>query len=186
MSLSLTQKRFLSSLNPLAIAGVVYFLILFRSTSDPIMPSVIREWDILLPFAVYIGQRRNLLEGVLLVLFISHLYSLASVAPIGVFAIHYCAVFFAARFLIYVVYADRIGSIWALLFVLALASRIVYPFIAGGFGHGWPLFSFRNLLFFGFFINSTLGVVIYWGITWIDRLTFKIAPRNIELGEGQI
>lgn len=181
-----SQRRFLSSLNPVLLGGLVYILIIFRTTSEATMPTVLRQWELLLPFVIYVGQRRALLEGVLLVLFMTHLYSLNSVAPIGVFAIHYVAIFFAARLLIYAVYANTWTSILTLIFLLSFASRILLPLIADGFGHGWAILSWRNIMLGSLFINSGLGLVTYWALALIDKVTYKVAPINIELGGDEV
>lgn len=184
--LSPSQRRFLSSLNPVLLGGLVYILILFRTSGEATLPTILRRWELLLPFVIYVGQRRALLEGVLLVLFMTHLYSLNSVAPIGVFAIHYVIIFFAARLLIYAVYANTWTSILGLIFLLSFVSRLLLSVVADGFGHGWPMFSWRNLMLGSLFINSGLGLVIYWALGWIDKITYKVAPINIELAGDEL
>lgn len=164
----------------------MYWLILFRTTLEPIMPSVLRQWDILLPFVIYVGQRRTLIEGILLVLFVSHLYSLASVAPIGIFAVHYLLIFFAARGLIYAVFANTWITILGVLFLVSVVSRLTLPAVCLFFGFSWSVLSFRNLMVGSFFINAFLGLVLYMFLGLLDRLTFKVSPINIELAEGEV
>ena len=184
--LSPSQKRFLSSLNPLLLGGLVYLLIIVRTATDPILPSILRQWDLLLPFVVYVGQRRTLIEGILLVLFISHLFSLASVAPIGVFAVYYLALFFLARLLVYAVFANTWVTILGVLFLVSIVSRILLPLVTFFFGFTWSLLSFKNVMVGSFFVNAILGLFFYLVLSLVDRLTFKVNAISIELLEGEV
>lgn len=184
--LSPSQKRFLNSLNPLLIGAIVYSLILFRTTSAFLLPGVLRQWEILLPFIIYVGQRRTLVEGILLVLFLSHLYSLSSVAPIGVFAVYYTLIFFLARLLSYAVYANTWVTVIGVLFLVAAIGRVLLPFVCFFFGFSWSVLSLKNLAPMGVVINSVIGLAVYWGLALLDRLTFKLSPINIELAEGEV
>lgn len=180
------QKRFLSSLNPVLLGGFVYFLILFRTTSEAALPSVLRHWDLLLPFVVYVGQRRTIVEGLLLVLFMSHLFSLGSAAPIGLFAVHYLVIFLVARLLVYAIYANSWFSILWLIFLLGLLSRVTLPIVAHFFGHGWPVLTLRNFVPGALILNALFGLVTYGILGVIDRMTFKVGATNIELADRAI
>lgn len=147
---------------------------------------MLRQWDILLPFVIYVGQRRTLIEGILLVLFVSHLYSLSSVAPIGVFAVHYLIIFFAARGLVYTVFANTWFTILGVLFLVSIFSRLTLPAVCMFFGFSWSVFSFRNLMVGSFFVNAFLGLILYVFLSFLDRLTFKVSRINIELAEGEV
>ena len=184
--LQASQKRFLSSLNPVLLGLFVYFLIVFRSTSEFSFPTLLRRWDLLLPFVIYVGQRRTVVEGLLLVLFMSHLFSLSSSAPIGVFAIHYLVIFLVARFLVYGIYANTWLSILGLIFLLGLLSRVTLPLIAGFFNHGWPILTFRNFPPLSLFLNAVFGLLTYRCLGLIDQMTYKVAPLNIELSENYL
>src|SRR5690606_3721385 len=102
-----------------------------------VMPSVFRHWDVLLPFIVYFGQRRSVAEGLTLSILTAHLYSLSSVAPVGVFVLHYLSLFIVARVLSYVIYANQWVTILMLMLSLSLLARIVNIPIASLFGHSW-------------------------------------------------
>ena len=114
------------------------------------------------------------------------LRALASSAPIGVFAIYYLVFFVAARLLSVVVYASGWSSIFALMFVMATVGRIVLPIIASGFGHGWPIWTLRNWSFLGLLLNTFMGVLLYWSLVILDKVTFKAPRINIELGEDSL
>jgi len=177
------QKRLLSSLNPLFFVAVVFGLLLLRSAWTPLLPDFTRQWDVLLPFAVFFGQRRSLAEGLILCLFCSHLYSLCSAAPIGVFATNYLALFVISRLLSYVIYANTWFSILLLMLSLALLSRVVLTIVAMAFGHGWSLFSSENLTWWGLLFNGIFGYLVYGALGAIDRMTYKAPRINIELAE---
>jgi len=178
-----SQQRLLNSLNPVFVVMFVTGLILTRTTLEPIFPNVFRHWDLLLPFMVYFGQRRTLPEGLILALFNSHLYSLCSSAPIGVFALVYLVLFCIARLLSYVIYANTWVSILVLMFSLGLLTRILLYIAANVFGHGWHFFSFGNLAPTSLVFNAVMGYFVYSGLEWMDWFTNKVPRINIELGE---
>ncbi len=162
----------------------VFGLILTRTTMDPLFPSWFRYCDVLLPFVVYLGQRRALPEGLILTLFASHLYSLCSAAPIGVFTTNYLIIFVIARLMSYVIYANRSLSILVLIFSLTLLSHVTLSIIVTFFGHSWGVFTGGFGILFRALLNSALGGIIYGGLVLLDRLTFKAPRINIELSEG--
>jgi hypothetical protein len=163
------QKRLLSSLNPVFLVVFVFGIILLRTTSEAILPVVFRQWDVLLPFMVYFGQRRSLPEGLILSLFSSHLYSLCSAAPIGVFSTHYLTIFVVARLLSYVIYADAWLTVLVLIFSLSIFSRLMLTLVASAFGHGWPLFSTDNFVWWALLLNTFLGFLVYAWLETLDR-----------------
>lgn len=155
--------------------------VLVRTTAEPVMPFSFRRWDLLLAPMIYIGQRRSIHEGLLLVLFITHIFSLSSAAPIGVFVIYYLIVFVAARALSYVIYADQWLSILTVIGAFAIVARFILPAVAKGFGHGWPVFSWGNLSPMGILVNTFMGLGVYWVLSFLDRITLKAPPANIEI-----
>jgi hypothetical protein len=181
-----SQKRLLDSLNPLFLVGLVFGVILIRTTWEPLLPRFFHHWDVLLPFIIYFGHRRSMPEGIILSLFASHLYSLNSSAPIGVFTTHYLILFAVARLLSYVVYANRWFSVFLLLFSLTLLSRMVLAVTAGFFGHGWTVFSFSNFVWWAVLFNSVIGSLFFWMLELLDRATFKAPRINIELSESRL
>lgn len=162
----------------------VAVLILARTTLERMLPNLFRHWDVLLPFMVYFGQRRSLPEGLILSLFTSHLYSLSSIAPIGVFTSLYLVLFLVARLLSYVIYANAWVSILLLMLSLSLASRILLTLIATLFGHGWPLFATGNFIWWSLLFNAGMGFLTYTWLETLDRMTYKAPRMSIELGEG--
>lgn len=179
-----SQKRLLNSLNPLLVVGFVFGLILLRTTMDPLVPDWFRRAEILLPVIVYIGQRRPPIEGVILTLFTSHLYSLCSAAPIGVFTSQCLILFVVSRLLSYVTYVSSWFAIILLLFGLGLLWELSLCLVAASFGHGWPLFAGGFSLIGKWFLNAILGYFVYRGLELVDRLSFKAPSTNIELSEG--
>lgn len=184
--LQANQKRLLNSFNPLVMVGFVFVLILVRTTGDAVVPKIFRSWDILLPFVVYLGQRRSLPEGLILTLFAGHLYSLSSAAPIGLFAIHYLVIFIIARLLSYVTYVSRWYAVVVLLFALGFIAHFSLAFIATFFGHGWSVFRGFGEALGKVFLNSVFGLFVYTALDLLDKLTFKAARMNIELSEGEL
>jgi hypothetical protein len=181
-----SQKRLLSSLNPLFLALAVFVGILIRTSFLPLLPGFFTSWDVLLPFMVYFGQRRALGEGLILSLFTSHLYSLCSSAPIGVFTSHYLVLFLLARLLSFVVYANTWFSVLLVVFVLTIAARLSLTAVAWGFGHAWPLFSSANFGWWSILFNSLLGFAVFEALGTLDRFTYKVPRMSIELGEGSL
>jgi hypothetical protein len=181
-----SQKRLLSSLNPAFVVLFVFGLLLLRTAWEPMLPGFYRRWDVLLPFMIYFGQRRSLPEGLILALFTSHLFSLCSTAPIGVFASHYLILFLIARLLSYVIYANSWFSTLLLLLSLSVLSRFILTLVAATFGHGWPLFAKGNFIWWGPLLNSVAGLLVYRLIETLDRMTYKVPRTNIELSENGI
>lgn len=180
-----SQKRLLSSLNPLFVILVVFGLMLVRTAWKPFLPAPFMGWDVLLPFVVFFGQRRSVPEGLILALFTSHLYSLLSAAPVGVFTTHYLILFFIARAVSYSLYASTPVSIMLLLFTLGLFSRFMLPLVARLFGHTWPVFSFANFPVLGLFLTAFFGYVLYALLVALDRVTCKTPTETIEFsGDG--
>jgi hypothetical protein len=171
----------LSSLNPLFFIGAVFFLILVKTSLYPFAPTLVQRWDLLLPFVVFFGQRRSLPEGIILSLFSSHIYSLCSSAPLGVFTTTYLLVFAAARLISYVAFASTSVSILLLMIALSLSSRIVLPIVAQFFHRGWPVLSFDNLVVWSVLLNGVGGWAVYVGLESLDLFTHKAPRNNIEL-----
>lgn len=165
--------------------GAVLGLILIRTTGRPLLGTFV-QWDILLPAVVYFGQRRTLPEGIILTLFSSHLYSLSSAAPVGVFASFYLCLFVIARLVSYVLYASTWISILLLIFTLSLASRFLLTGVATAFGHGWPLLAPGNFTFSTLLLTSVMGYLEYGLLGVLDLITYKTAAANIELSESQL
>ena len=133
---------------------------------------------------VYLGQRRGLVEGVVLWFLLAHIYSLCTTAPIGVYTVHYLILFTLARLISYGVYANTALSVLSLLFLEAVVSRITLPVIGSSFGAGWSIFSWRNLNLFNIFTNTFLAYLTFGALIVLDKVTFKVARINIEVGEG--
>lgn len=179
-----SQKRLLSSVNPLVLAGLAFVACVFRSTAAPLLPEGFLRWDALLPFVAFFAARRVLVEGLILTLFTAHVYSLCSAAPIGVFTTHYLLLFFVARLLSYVVFADTWVTELGLLALLTFLARFGLPLVAMGFGVGWSIFSWQNLNIFGWLLNSVGGFVVFRLLVAVDRATFKSPRTSIELAES--
>lgn len=184
--LQASQRRLLSSFNPIFFALAVLLAILVRTTLWPVLPSVMVKWDVLLPFIVYFGQRRAMAEGLILSLFTSHLYSLSSAAPIGVFTSHYLVIFLLARALSFVIYANTWFSVLLLVFALTLVARFTLTLVAYSFGHGWHLFAPGNFSGFGILFNAIVGFLVFEMLALLDRFTYKSPRINIELAEGTL
>lgn len=181
-----SKKKLLNSINPIATVTFAWGLILLRSTTDPLFPTFIRSTDILLPFIVYVGQRRPLMEGLVLSLVVTHLYSLCSAAPIGVFISVNLVLFLVAHILSHAVYANRKGSILVLMFSLFILSHFILWAVASIFGHGWGVFNAGWWMIGKAAINAFLGLLIYAGLAFTDRITFKATRLNIELGVDEL
>ncbi len=176
-----SQRRLLSSLNPLFIILAVLLLILVKTALFPFAPLWVQRWDLLLPFVVFFGQRRSTPEGIILALFSSHLYSLCSAAPLGVFTTTYLLVFAATRLISYVAFASNAFSIVLLMFSLSLCTRILLPIVAGFFHPAWPVLSFSNLDLSSILLNGVGGWVIYSALEGLDLVTHKAPRHSIEL-----
>ena len=160
---------------------MVFLFILIRTTANPLFSGFLWQWDILLPFVIFFGQRRSLAEGLILSLFTSHLYSLCSSAPIGVFTTHYLILFMIARLLSLVIYANTWFSVLLLMLSLTIFSRILLTVVAAVFGHAWPLVSGTNFVWWGLILNAVLGYAIYGFLGSLDRMTYKTPLANIEV-----
>ncbi|MCB0405138.1 MAG: hypothetical protein KDD51_10155 [Bdellovibrionales bacterium] len=174
------QKKFLESVNPILVTIFFYLLLVGRTNIEYVFPDVFRHWDILLPFIVYFGQRRSVAEGLTLSILTSHLYSLSSIAPIGVFVLHYLSLFIIARVLSYVIYANEGFTILMLLFALSLLARIINLPIASLFGHSWGSNGI-GAFGMGLLLNTVLGFFVYLSLSLLDRMTFKTPTINIEM-----
>ena len=181
-----SQKRLLSSLNPIFFIFAVFGLLLLRTSWTPLLPGFMGQWDVLLPFIVFFGQRRSIPEGLILSLFTSHLYSLCSAAPIGVFTSHYLTLFVIARLLSYVIYANNWFSILLLMFALSVLSRLVLTIVSSFFGHGWALFTMENFTWWGLLFNAMMGYIVYGLLGIMDRMTYKAPRISIELGDDSL
>lgn len=181
-----SQKRLLNSLNPLFVVFLVFGLILVRTTMDPLLPDWFRKSEILLPIIVYIGQRRPPIEGVILTLFTSHLYSLCSAAPIGVFTSQCLIIFVLSRLLSYVTYATSWIAIMLMLLALNLVWELCLYLVAASFGHAWPLFPDGFSSIGKWFFNGILGYFVYASLGLVDRMSFKSPSANIELSKGEL
>jgi len=182
--LQTSQQKTIRSVNPLIMVGLFVGLLLIRTTAFWISPSLFSNWDLLLPFMLYFGQRRPLFEGLLLWFILSHLYSLNSVAPMGVFVVYYLILFVIARLISEAFFATEGIQILGLISVLAVSSRFILPLVAKGFNSGWPIWSWRNLHLGMIFTNIVLGWICYRGLSFVDKITFKDARQILDLGEG--
>lgn len=159
---------------------------ILRTTSESLFPDTFRRWDLLLPVAVYLGQRRDFLEGAVLVFILAHLYTLCSVAPAGVFILQYGFIFLAAKGLLKFIFANNWSSVFGLTLFLSFVSRFTLPLISRVFEHGWPVFSLGNLMILNVFTNAFAGIVLYYLLSRLDRFTHKVAPAEIQLAEGNL
>jgi len=164
--------------------GLFLGLALIRTTGFWVAPSILGRWDILLSFMIYFGQRRPLFEGLLLWFVLAHLFTLQSVAPVGVFVIYYLVFFLLARLISEAFYADTGLSILVLIFLLSVLSRLVLPGVASLFDSGWKVFSWSNLYPGLLLTNTLLGWCCYLILKWLDKVTFKAARQEVELSEG--
>lgn len=180
------QKKLLTSFNAVFLTLFVLLLILFKSTSEGLVPSVFTGWDILLPVVIYLGQRRNLWEGLLILLFNGHLYSLNSSAPIGMFVVYYLIFFFLAQVVAYTFYAQTPFSVICLIFISTLISRLILPLCAQVFEQSVMVLSWANWSLWNLFLNTVLGFFIYIILGVLDRITLKVPPRNITLGDNSL
>jgi hypothetical protein len=161
-------------------------LLVFRSTWQPLFPGLFKQWDVLLPFVVYFGQRRAALEGIVLSLIFAHAYSLFSSAPLGVFPALFLIIFTLSRLISYAVYVHQGISVFLLIFSLSVFARFLITWIAAFFDHGWPLFILSNWKIWAIILNAFYGWALFSALGAIDRLTQKQPRSNIELAEGEI
>lgn len=180
------QKKLVTNLNAVFLTSFVLGLILLKSTSEGIIPSMFLGWDVLLPVAIYLGQRRHIWEGLLLLLFNGHLYSLNSSAPIGMFVVYYLIIFFIAQMVAYILYAQTPISVACLIFIVTLFSRILLPLCAQGFDQSLSILSWENWSVWNLILNTVLGFITYALLGILDRLTLKVPPRNLTLGDDSL
>ena len=180
------QKKLLTNLNPAFLTLFVLFLVLFKTTAEVVVPSVFTGWDLLLPVVIYLGQRRAMWEGLLIVLFNGHLYSLNSSAPIGLFVVYYLGFFFLAQMVAYILYAQTPISVIWLLFISTLLARILLPLFSQGFEQSIDVFSWANWNLWNIILNTVFGFFTYLFLGFLDRLTLKVPPRNITLGDSAL
>lgn len=184
MYLQTNQPRTIRSLNPIFMIGFFLVLLVVRTTGYFLAPTLLVQWDILLPFMIYFGQRRPIFEGLLLWFFLAHIYSLQSVAPVGLFVVYYLIIFLASRLTSEVFYATSSGAVLGLIALVALISRFVLPLVAQGFQSGWSVFSWRNLHPGTFLINTFLGWICYFVLGAIDKISGKDSRQILDLHEG--
>jgi hypothetical protein len=61
---------------------------------------------------------------------------------------------------------------------------LVLPGVAGLFDSGWSVFTWANLHPGVLLSNTFLGLITYGLLSLLDRITFKVARREVELSEG--
>lgn len=179
-----SQKRLLNSLNPVFFVVFVYGVLIVRSTAASILPQMVLSADLLMPFVVFFAQRRSTWEGFILSLFCSHLYSLSSSAPIGIFAFYYLILFFFARLMRYGINVSGWVSTLLALFTLSVAGRFLLPVVASAFAPAWPVFMWKNFPWSGILFAPLYGLVIFALGEALDRTTFKADRANIEMYEA--
>jgi hypothetical protein len=182
--LQTSQQKTIRSVNPLIMVGLFVGLLVIRTTAFWLFPGLFTNWDLLLPFMLYFGQRRPLFEGLLLWFILSHLYSLQSVAPMGVFVVYYLILFVIARLISEVFFATEGIQILGLISLLTLFSRFVLPLVARAFDSGWPVWSWRNLHLGMIITNIFVGWICYQILGFVDKITFKDPRQILDLGEG--
>lgn len=180
------QKKLLTNLNPVFLTVFVLLLILFKTTAETSVPSVFTGWDLLLPVALYLGQRRVVWEGLLLVLFNGHLYSLNSSAPIGLFVVYYLLFFFFAQVVAYILYAQTPTSVIWLILLATLIARLLLPILSQGFDQSLYVLSWGNWNLWNIILNTVFGFFVYLSLGFLDRITLKVPPRNITLGDSSL
>lgn len=186
MSLPASQKRILNSFNPLFCVLFVIALVLLRTFLESLGWSWVDRWDVLLAFAIYIGQRRSLVEGLIVTLFVSHVLALNAVAPMGVLVTHYVILFLGAHALGGVLYASSRLSVLTMLFVFAILSRFLYPILASMLGQSWPMWSWYNLSLFYILLNALVGWLIYMLLISLDRWTYKDLEGGVALSGDRL
>lgn len=162
------------------------FLILIKTTAEVAVPLVFTGWDLLLPVVIYLGQRRVMWEGLLLVLFNGHLYSLNSSAPIGLFVVYYLFFFFFAQIVAYILYAQTPISVIWLLLIATLLARVLLPLFSQGFDQTIHVFSWGNWNLWNIILNTVFGFFSYLLLGLLDRITLKVPPRSITLGDSSL
>jgi len=166
------------------MVGFFVVLLLIRTTGLGIVPSMLSQWDLLLPFMVYFGQRRPLFEGLMLWFFLAHIYSLQSVAPVGLFVVYYLIVFLISRLTSEFFYASSGLSVLGLIAILSFVSRLMLPLVAESFGSGWSILSWRNLHPGLLFTNCLCGWLCFMILALLDKVSGKDARQILDLQEG--
>ena len=133
-SLPINRRRWVLLANPLFLVFIMTACLILRTVDEPLAGPVFRRWDCLLPAVVFLGQRRKLWEGLALVFIFSHVYALASSAPLGLYLVYYLFLFFAARFMTYLLYASEGLTIVVLLLALSFAGEWLHVFLRLLFG----------------------------------------------------
>lgn len=181
----MNRKKILNSLNPLLIVAFAGFLIVCKTTLKSFAPSILDNFNFFIPFLIFFGQRRSLPEGIILTLFLSHIYSLNSAAPIGVFTTEFLALYILSRLLSLAVFAQEWYSTLILLFTLSLLDRLLLGIVAAFFGHGGSEFFSAWVWICHLFWNTFFGVFIFKILLWMDIKTYKAPQIMIELSEGR-
>jgi len=186
LSLQTEQKKTIRSLNPLFMVGLFFLFLLLRTSCGALLPTMILKWDFLLPFMIYFGQRRPFFEGLLLWFIMSHWFSLESSAPMGTWVMFYLIIYVLSRLLSEVFFAVDSLQIFALLFIMLLASKFLLPWTSHFFGARWAVFSWNNL-HPGFFMTDLfLSWITFLSLITVDVLTAKEARPILDLNEGVI
>lgn len=163
------------------MVGTVGLALVIKTSMAPFLPSSLRLWELLLPFLIYWGQRRALTEGIILTLFCSHLVSLSSGAPIGIFASVNFLVYLAARLVTLGLYAESWTTILALLSLFSLLLRVLIGTVNLLFGHpafiDWWKFSWAQY----WWVNALFGLALFYFLQLLDHLTFKGNQSEIEM-----
>ncbi len=166
----------------MVVVIVVGLALVVKSSAAPFLTDSLRLWEMLLPFLIYWGQRRGLTEGIILTLFCSHLVSISSGAPIGIFACVNFIIYLSARLISLVFYAETWATILALVGVFAICLRFILAGVSFFFGHP-HLSDWWNLPWGSYlFMNAVLGLSVFYFLEFLDRFTFKKNAAEIEMG----
>jgi hypothetical protein len=157
-----------------------------KTTFDPIFPNAFRYWDVLLSPIIYFGQKRNLAEGLILTFLAAHIYSLCSMAPIGVFVFYYVIIMFVSRGVSSFFDASDWFTILPLLFSFSILSRVAISLLSDFFEYPVGFFSLGWYLPLYILMNTFMGFLTYLFLTWLDVVTEKAARNPIELGEANV
>ena len=175
------QKKLLSSFNPIIVVSVVGIALVFKSSVATFISSNFKLWELLLPFLIYWGQRRGLTEGIILTLFCSHLVSISSGAPIGIYACVSFIIYLGARLVSLALYAETWATILALVSLFSFLLRFVMAGVGFFFGYtrisDWWSLPWGNYLM----INAILGLSTFYFLQILDKITFKMTPSEIEI-----
>lgn len=161
-------------------------LLIVRASLLAAFPSFFQFFDILIPFTVYMGQRRSLWEGAGLSLGFGYLFSLFSVAPQGFYMMVSFGIFLVVRFFSLAFYAHTRWSIAVLLTLSLLLSRVFVYLIAIAMDIPLPKSMFLECLSWNFLWGIGLSYLIFSVLRRLDEKTFKIPRINIEVAEGSL